>query len=61
MIWLSIYPLITIIILLVFPYMSEHNWPLPLRTLTVTLIAVPVMVFMILPFLQKLVKNWLQK
>lgn len=61
MIWLGIYPLITVIILLVFPFMHEHNWPIPLRTFAVTAFAVPVMVFIVLPFLQKLLKGWLQK
>jgi len=61
MIWLGIYPLITLIILLVFPFMQEHNWPLPLRTLVVTMFAVPLMVYLVLPFLQKLLKAWLHK
>jgi antibiotic biosynthesis monooxygenase (ABM) superfamily enzyme len=32
-----------------------------LRTLIITLIAVPTMVFVLIPFLQKALKNWLFK
>ncbi len=60
-IWLGIYPVITILVYLLFPFMARHNWPLPLRTLLLTLIAVPLMAFVVLPFLQKLLKNWLQR
>ena len=59
MIWLGIYPLITFLVVLVFPYMIQHNWPIPLRTLAITLVAVPVMVYIIMPLLQKFLKNWL--
>jgi antibiotic biosynthesis monooxygenase (ABM) superfamily enzyme len=61
MIWLGIYPVITAIIFIVFPFMNEHNWPLPLRTFAITLTAVPVMVYAVLPVLQKILKNWLHK
>jgi antibiotic biosynthesis monooxygenase (ABM) superfamily enzyme len=59
MIWLGIYPTITLLIYLLFPYMTD--WPFFLRTLALTLIAVPVMVFFVLPLIQKLLKNWLMK
>lgn len=61
MIWLGIYPVITLVIMLVFPYMNENHWPIPLRTLAITLMVVPLMTFVMLPFLQKLLKSWLQK
>ena len=58
-IWLAIYPLITIIF-------EVFNKPLmmieflPLRTLLITVVAVPIMVFILLPILQKLFANWLK-
>jgi len=59
-IWLAIYPLIT----LIFATLGKHLIliePLPLRTLAITLIAVPTMVFLLIPALQKALKNWLMK
>lgn len=60
LIWLAIYPLITLIFILLGPYLVLIN-PLPLRTLAITLIAVPIMVFLLIPNLQKLLRNWLIK
>lgn len=60
LIWLAIYPLITLIFILLGPYLIRIN-PLPLRTLIITLIAVPIMVFILIPTLQKLLQNWLTK
>jgi antibiotic biosynthesis monooxygenase (ABM) superfamily enzyme len=59
MIWLGIYPTITALIYIIFPLTKD--WPVPLRTLAMTLIAVPVMVFLVLPLIQKWLKNWLNK
>ncbi len=61
MIWIGIYPLITLLVLLLFPWMAAQQWPLPLRTLLITAIAVLVMTFLILPLLQKLLRSWLQQ
>jgi antibiotic biosynthesis monooxygenase (ABM) superfamily enzyme len=57
-VWLAIYPLITIVFLLFGKYLVQIN-PIPLRTLIMTLILVPLMVFLVMPLLQKLLKNWL--
>ncbi len=59
-IWLAIYPLITLIFTVFGQYLIQIN-PLPLRTLVITLIAIPIMVFVLMPFLQTLLRNWLQK
>lgn len=59
-IWLAIYPLITLILAVLGKPLMQVN-PLPLRTLIITLIAVPTMVFVLIPTLQKLLKNWLHK
>jgi len=57
MIWLGIYPTITTVLWLLSPIIA--NWPLPLRTLGLTLVVVPIMAWVMLPFLRKLLKNWL--
>ena len=59
MVWAAIYPTITITLFLIGPYVKD--FPLPLRTLTLTLIMVPLMVFVLMPFLQKLLAKWLFK
>ena len=59
-IWLAIYPLITTIFALFGKLLVQIN-PLPLRTLAITIIAVPVMVFVLIPFLQKKLHKWLIK
>ncbi|MBI3519464.1 MAG: hypothetical protein HY062_08935 [Bacteroidetes bacterium] len=59
-IWLAIYPLITLIFALLGKYLMQIE-PLPLRTLIITLIAVPTMVFILIPALQKLLHKWLFK
>lgn len=59
-IWVAIYPTITTIFLLFGKQLMEVN-PLPLRTLCLTLVVVPLMVFVLIPGLQKLLGNWLKK
>jgi antibiotic biosynthesis monooxygenase (ABM) superfamily enzyme len=59
-IWLAIYPLITSIFVLLGKQLILIE-PLPLRTLIITVIAVPIMVFILIPTLQKLLSNWLSK
>jgi antibiotic biosynthesis monooxygenase (ABM) superfamily enzyme len=57
MIWLGIYPTITIALFLLSPLLNKLA--LPIKTLCLTLIVVPVMVWIVLPLLQKALKNWL--
>ncbi|MES2514756.1 MAG: hypothetical protein V4580_11455 [Bacteroidota bacterium] len=59
-IWLAIYPLITLIFASLGKYLILID-PLPLRTLVITLIAVPTMVFILIPLLQKALSSWLTK
>ncbi len=58
LIWLAIYPLITVIFFLVGEKLLI--FPLPLRTLLLTLVVVPTMSYVILPFYNKLFKKWLE-
>ena len=60
LIWLAIYPLITTIFALLGKQLILIE-PLPLRTLIITIIAVPIMVFVLIPTLQKVLHNWLTK
>lgn len=59
LIWLAIYPLITVLFLLMGDFLLQ--FPVPLRTLILTLIAVPVMAYLILPFYMKVFDKWLNK
>jgi antibiotic biosynthesis monooxygenase (ABM) superfamily enzyme len=59
-IWLAIYPLITTIFALLGKQLILIE-PLPLRTLIITVIAVPIMVFILIPTLQNLLRNWLSE
>jgi antibiotic biosynthesis monooxygenase (ABM) superfamily enzyme len=56
-VWLAIYPTITL--LLALGGSAIANWPLPLRTLALTAVAVPLMVFVLLPRLQQILRPWL--
>lgn len=59
LIWVAIYPSITLLSVL-FGEQLQHL-ALPLRTLVMTGILVPLMVFVLLPVLQKLLKPWLHR
>lgn len=59
LIWFFIYPVITILFYLLSPIMSD--WPPFLRTLLLTLILVPLMVFVALPFIHKKFFAWIRK
>jgi antibiotic biosynthesis monooxygenase (ABM) superfamily enzyme len=58
-VWLAIYPTITLLLELGGPVID--GWPLPLRTLALTAVAVPLMVFVLLPALQRAFAPWLRR
>jgi antibiotic biosynthesis monooxygenase (ABM) superfamily enzyme len=58
-VWLAIYPTITLLLAIGGSAIAE--WPLPFRTLALTLVAVPLMVFVLLPRLQRLLAPWLAR
>jgi antibiotic biosynthesis monooxygenase (ABM) superfamily enzyme len=60
LIWLAIYPLITLIFATLGKQLILIE-PLPVRTFIITIIAVPTMVFVLIPLLQRLLNNWLLK
>ncbi|MEO0584505.1 MAG: hypothetical protein AAF135_19995 [Bacteroidota bacterium] len=57
-IWMAIYPLITGILWAFGPYLVQI--PLMLRTLILTGVLVPIMVYLAIPTLQKAFKSWLE-
>lgn len=59
LIWLAIYPTINLIMWLLGDFLG--SLPLPLRTLVMTLILVPLMVYVLLPLVNKAFRNWLSK
>ena len=60
LVWLAIYPTITALMAL-FGHHFNSISPLPLRTLVITLICVPLMVFSIIPVLQRLLQKWMNQ
>jgi antibiotic biosynthesis monooxygenase (ABM) superfamily enzyme len=58
-IWLAIYPLITLVFFL-FGKQIDQIEILPLRTLIMTLVLVPTMVFILMPAIMKLLGGWLK-
>jgi antibiotic biosynthesis monooxygenase (ABM) superfamily enzyme len=57
-VWLAIYPTITFVLWLAGPQIA--SWPLPLRTFLITGVVVPLMVFVLLPVIQRLLAPWLK-
>jgi antibiotic biosynthesis monooxygenase (ABM) superfamily enzyme len=60
LIWIAIYPTVTLIALL-FGNHFEKIDPLPLRTLASTIVVVPIAVYALVPALQKILNNWLSR
>jgi antibiotic biosynthesis monooxygenase (ABM) superfamily enzyme len=58
MVWLAIYPTLTLLLWLAGPRIA--SWALPLRTLALTAVLVPLMVFLLIPSIQRLLAPWLQ-
>lgn len=57
MVWIAIYPAITLLSYLIGNEIKAL--PLPARTLIMTGILVPLMVYVLLPMLRKILGNWL--
>lgn len=54
--WIGVYPLLTLTLAVLGPMME--GWPLPLRTLLVTALLVPVLVWGIFPLLNRIFRSW---
>ena len=57
-VWLAIYPTITLVLWLAGPRVA--GWPLALRTLAITAVVVPLMVYLLMPAFQRLLRPWLR-
>ena len=55
--WLGVYPALTLTLAALGPMME--SWPLPLRTLLVTLVLVPALTWVSLPLLRQILGSWL--
>jgi antibiotic biosynthesis monooxygenase (ABM) superfamily enzyme len=59
LIWITIYPTINILFLVLGTPLEAYS--MYIKTLVMTLILVPAMVYLFLPFLTKTFQNWLSK
>lgn len=57
--WLVVYPMITVLLVVLEPVLS--NVAMPLRTLVLSLIMVPALVYGAMPFLTGRLKDWLSE
>jgi antibiotic biosynthesis monooxygenase (ABM) superfamily enzyme len=55
--WLGVYPILTVTLALLRPVMA--TWPLPLQTLLVTLLLVPLLTYLVFPLLTRAFRAWL--
>ncbi len=60
-IWLGIYPTITVVLATIGQYILPLHIPIYLKTLPITLIVVSVMVFVVLPLLHKVFGKWMMR
>lgn len=58
LVWLAIYPALTLLLWILGP--EIRDWPLPLRTLALTVVLVPAMVFVLLPAVRRLLARWME-
>jgi antibiotic biosynthesis monooxygenase (ABM) superfamily enzyme len=59
LVWLGLYPLLTALTYIVTPLLGSA--PLPLRTLVMSLILVPIMVLVLIPTINKYFAKWLRE
>lgn len=57
-IWLAIFPLVNCIFYFFGDLLTSIHF-LPLRTLVLTLVLIPIMVYVLIPIITKLLANWL--
>jgi antibiotic biosynthesis monooxygenase (ABM) superfamily enzyme len=59
-VWLAIYPVITLLQIVFGNQLSKISW-LPLRTLVVTAVVIPIMVYIMEPLMKRIFAHWLNK
>jgi antibiotic biosynthesis monooxygenase (ABM) superfamily enzyme len=57
-VWLAIYPVLTFVLWLA--GLTIRNWPVALRTLVLTVVIVPLMVYVLIPTIQRVLAPWLR-
>jgi antibiotic biosynthesis monooxygenase (ABM) superfamily enzyme len=55
--WMGAYAVITLILYVLGP--APAPWPLPVRTLVISALMAPAMVYLVMPVLTRLFKGWL--
>ena len=55
--WMGAYPVITLILALLGP--PTATWPLPVRTLVISILMVVALNWVVLPFLTRIFRGWL--
>lgn len=55
--WFIVYPLITVLLFFSEPLMT--GWPVPVKTFVLTLVMVPVIVYVAMPFATRILHDWL--
>ena len=55
--WLALFPLLTLLAWLLGPWMAD--WPLPARTFIMTALLVPLMTYVVMPRMTRLLASWL--
>lgn len=58
-IWIALYPAVVIALFALRPLIGE--WPIPLQALVLTLVIIPAAVWVLIPFVQNRLRNWLER
>lgn len=61
LVWVFIYPVITLLSMTLVPFFREFNLPPYMITLVMSLILVPLMAFVYIPFINKKFFYWMRK
>lgn len=56
--WLALYPVLTLLVFVLRPFVGEL--PLPVQTLIMTAILIPLMTWVLVPVMQRLLGSWLR-
>jgi antibiotic biosynthesis monooxygenase (ABM) superfamily enzyme len=57
--WMGAYAIITLILYVLGP--ATATWPLPVRTLAISALMAPAMVYLVMPVLTSLFRGWLRR
>jgi antibiotic biosynthesis monooxygenase (ABM) superfamily enzyme len=57
--WVGAYAVITLILYVLGP--TTASWPLPIRTLAISALMAPAMVWLVMPVLTRLFRSWLAR